>query len=160
PGFEHEHYRTLSRPRSGHVWIGEATRYLVVRQDAEGRETAVLERRASWFPDVSGRVPTRGAPPRPRISGLSEEDGLLWVYVLVAAPTWRAALPAVQPGSREVSASRIAFEKMYTTSIEVIDPREGRVVARGAYDHPIVAAPGERRAAAYTVRPDGVPVVQ
>jgi len=164
PGFEHELKLTLSGPRAAHVWVAEATRYVLAPWSAEGQRLPTLERDAPWFAGSAGDRPGRGGAPDPIVTGLREDpDGLLWVFILVAAPSWREAFPAPEPGGSrygEVPMSRIAFEKMYRSVIEVIDTRAARVVARRSYDHPIIAALGDGVAAAYAVRSDAVPVLQ
>ena len=89
----------------------------------------------------------------------TEEDdsGLLWVFVHVAAPTWAEAWPKLAPGTREVSSSAIAYDKLFRTTVEVIDPTIGRVVARREFDKYILAALASRRAVTYSVDADGLP---
>ena len=65
-------------------------------------------------------------------------------------------------GLREHSPSRLetprpAFERLYRTTVEVIDPRTARVVTQRVLDEWIVAALPGNRAAAYSVDERGMP---
>jgi hypothetical protein len=80
-----------------------------------------------------------------------DSSGLLWVFASVPSDTWPSAWPAALPGLVELSTSSIAFEKLYHTAIEVIDPSINRVIARSFLDSWIVEALPNRRAVTYSV---------
>ena len=54
----------------------------------------------------------------------------------------------------------MAFEKLYSTTIELIDPVEARVLARRTIDQWVIAALPGRRIATYVVDRDGIPRVE
>ena len=54
----------------------------------------------------------------------------------------------------------MAYERLYRTMVEVIDPTEGRVIARRTIDQWVIAALPGRRIAAYTADRDGIPQVE
>lgn len=143
-------------------WSADWSRYRLVRWSATGDKELVLERRAAWFPETK-RASSFGAPDRAPDPGISaihvDSAGLIWVFVKVPAPTWRRAWPTdANPG--EVSLRRIAVEKLYRTTIEVIDPAIGRVVARTSVDGWVLEALPGRRAARYTVAEDETPRIE
>jgi hypothetical protein len=141
-------------------WSADWGRYRLTHWAAPGKKTVTLERRPAWFPLEASRggMGSPTTPPDPVIAGIHQDSaGLLWVFTKTAAPTWRSAWPkGTAPGS-EIDVRRLAPEKMYRTTIEVIDPRTRRIVARRIIPELIVAALPDRRAAAYVVGPDEVP---
>ncbi|MGH7470688.1 MAG: hypothetical protein ACRENP_22295 [Longimicrobiales bacterium] len=140
------------------VWEVPNTRYRLTLWDTTGAIVRVLERRPSWFSEPTTQSGGPDRPPGPVVSGLAmDEQGLLWVVINVAAPTWRDAWPKISAGTREVPSDAIQREKMYRTIIEVIDPRSARVVARTSLDDYVVAAFPGRKAAIYYTDADGTP---
>jgi hypothetical protein len=81
--------------------------------------------------------------------------GLLWVFIARPAKSWPSAWPAVGSGLREVPLDAIAFEKLYRTTIEVIDPKTAVVVTRMNTDRLIVEALPNRLAVTYSVDASG-----
>jgi hypothetical protein len=51
---------------------------------------------------------------------------------------------------------KMSYEKLFRTTIEVLDPRRGRVVARRSIDEYIMTALPNNRAAIYSVDADGI----
>lgn len=143
-------------------WSADGIRYRLTRWSADGEKLHTLERAPDWFSEASQfGIGSPTTPPPPAISAIREDGaGLLWVFVRVAAPTWREGWPTLAPGQREVLARQVALEKMFRTTIEVIDPRSARVVARRTIDDWIVDALPAKRAAAYVVDSDGIPRVR
>ena len=140
-------------------WSADWGRYRLTHWGGAAKKTLTLERKAAWFPPeaIRGSLGSPATPPDPSIAGIHQDSaGLLWVYTKIAAPTWRTGWPKGATGS-EIEIRRLALEKMYRTTIEVIDPRTKRVLARRIIPEVIVAALPNRRAAAYVVGPDDVP---
>jgi hypothetical protein len=98
-------------------------------------------RRPDWFP--LGRQPINlKAPPAAHIQALAEDaTGRLWVFASVAAPTWSEGYPQIPTGARsfEVGPEAFANEKLFDTTVEIIDPRVARVVVRATLDRFVVA---------------------
>ncbi|HEX9562449.1 MAG TPA: hypothetical protein VF981_00690 [Gemmatimonadaceae bacterium] len=122
----------FSSPRRGRVWAMWSQRYDLGEFDESLTRTRLLERRPDWFP---GTAPVnydwKNEPPPPQTGGIEQdEDGLLWAYSRVGAPTWKEAWPVVPEGVHEAPARLIQRELLYHTVLEVIDPRRGRVVSR------------------------------
>lgn len=144
------------------IWAADVHEYRLVEWTASGERGATLKRDPGWF---SGRVPgglgTPTSPPPPAIQAVhADDDGRLWVFVAVAAPRWHEAWPGNVRARREVRAQDMAFEKLYSTTIELIDPVEARVLARRTIDQWVIAALPGRRIATYVVDRDGIPRVE
>lgn len=119
-----------------------------------------MERRPRWFAEESrywfGNPST---PPPPAISAIDEDEiDRVWVFVRIAAPTWRDVWP--NAARQEYSVNRMALEKLFHTTIEVIDPGAQRVIARATVPYWIVSALPGMRAAAYSVDREGVPHIE
>lgn len=159
PGQNPSGWQQLSTPRGGMIWTADGARYRLYHWKQDGTLLRVIERAPPWYHAPSelwlGNPTT---PPPPQTAAIEEDDsGLLWVFVHVAAPTWAEAWPKLAPGTREVSSSAIAYDKLFRTTVEVIDPTIGRVVARREFDKYILAALASRRAVTYSVDADGLP---
>jgi hypothetical protein len=144
----------VSRAAVG-VWSILPQTYGIDHYTRDGTLDARLERKPQWFASESMSIGTRDTPPGPRFGDLAEDaQGWLWTFVSVAAPTWWDAWPRDQGELRVVAFNR---EKMYRTTIEVIDPKAGRVIARRQLDDWIISTlPGDR-AVIYMVNDDGFP---
>lgn len=146
----------LSAP--GTFWAADQLRYRIVRWTSDGNKLQTLERRPKWFAgpsDFGLGSPT--TPPKPGISAVIEDSsGLLWVFVRMPAKTWREAWPSTGSRSGEYEYRSIALDKLFTTTIEVIDPKAGRVVTRRSLEQFVVSALPGSRAATYGVDAEGV----
>ena len=140
-------------------WVVAPRRYRLSEWTTDGRLLRVLERNPQWFDETPG--PSLGGPnrePRALITALArDEQGLLWVFISVAAPTWREAWPKLPENAREVSSDAIRHEKLYRTTVEVIDPQQRRLVARTTLNQFLSAAFPGRRAAIYQPDAEGNP---
>ena len=142
-------------------WSFVPRSYRLVQWDRSLQARQVIERRPGWFSGAEG--PPFGGPrtPPPAAVRAVQVDslGLLWVFVSVPSENWPSAWPPARPGLVEVPVSRVAYEKLYRTAIEVIDPRAGRVVARAFTDAWIYAVLPKNRAVTYATTASGRPIV-
>jgi hypothetical protein len=96
---------------------------------------------------------TPNSPPPPAITDVAEDStGLVWVFVRVAAPTWREAWPAV---GGEFDYRQMSLDKMFRTMVEVIDPGRQSVVTRTVLNQWVVSALPGSRVASYLTNEDG-----
>ncbi len=126
----------LSESNKGLFWSIASHSYDIYQWDHSGRLLRELSRRPRWFSGPSSmNYRALEEPPPPHIAALHvAADGLLWVFIRVAAPTWREAFPNVPEGTREISTRQIAFDKLFRTTVEIIDPKTNRVVSRSTFD--------------------------
>ena len=131
--------------------------------DTQLQLVRTLERTPDWWtedPDLAIGIPHK-TPPHPGVNAVGVDgDGLLWVFLRVAAPTWREAWSRVPIGATEIASRFIDYDKLYLTMVEVIDPATARVIARGTLNLFVIAALTGRRAVAYTYDADGFPEVR
>ena len=141
----------FSTPRDEKFWAIWNRLYALGEFGPDLTRKRLLERQAAWFPGASPlNYNWKAGPPPPHIAGLEEDDeGLLWVFLHVGAPTWKEAWPQMPEGVREIPSSRIQHELLYTTRLEVIDPRRARVVSRMDIPRLLVNPLPGRRAAFY-----------
>jgi hypothetical protein len=149
-------HQQLSRSSKAGFWSADVLKYRVSRWSAAGERMATLERRPRWFPTASRFwIGNPETPPPPAIGAVADEEGLLWVFIRVAAPTWREVWP--KAAENEYEYNKLELEKMFHTMVEVIDPDAKRVVARASLPYWLIEALPGHRAAAYTVDSHGVP---
>jgi len=101
-----------------------------IYRGTEGGDLALyITRRADWFPTGSAwneKILVTDPPP-PLVTHVREDaSGLVWTFVTVADQEWSAEIP--NPGSVEW------FRDSFDTIVEVIDPRQGRILATTRFD--------------------------
>lgn len=119
----------VSASTSGGLWAASIWEYEIFHIDLDGTVDLILERGASWFPP-EGRYED-GMPvtvrPTPLIRFIREmRPGFLMVVAVVPDKRWEPGIPP-----------RPSFEwgrRVFDTHVEVIDIREGRVVASAVAD--------------------------
>jgi hypothetical protein len=152
-GAEQIYERVALIGKGNSFWSFRRASYELSQWDSTDAPKKRLVRRPSWFPEsVQSSIGGPRQAPSPVISAVQvDSSGLLWVFASVPSDTWPSAWPAALPGLVELSTSSIAFEKLYHTAIEVIDPSINRVIARSFLDSWIVEALPNRRAVTYSV---------
>ncbi len=164
PGRSGVNVQQLAAARTGGLWSADVTQYRLTLWSLQGQQLKTLERRPPWFnSSPGGSLGTPSSPPPSGIVAIYEDpmSGHVWVFVRVAASTWRDAWPSqTSAGVREVSMRDIALEKLFATRIEVLNPATGRVVARGALDAFVLNTLSNQRVATYVVDSAGLPRVE
>lgn len=148
--------RRVSPAIRGSFWAWRQSPYRLERWSTGGGRIQAIERTAPWF---EPEVPTSLV--RPVVQDVQEDrSGRLWIFLNMPLPDWEEALP-VAPGSpTEFPVEAIAFERMYVSRVEVLDPTTGRLVARTDLDSWIVSSFPRNRAAIYGTTELGVPFVR
>ena len=82
----------------------------------------------------------------------------MWAFIHVTGPDWREAWPKVGPDQHEVPARFIAKKKLWTATVDVIDPRRNRVVVRSSLGGYVINPLPGRRAAFYEEDDNGARV--
>jgi hypothetical protein len=154
----------MGRGRDG-IWSAYAGRPAFTKWDRNGRAIAAFTRPLDWF---TGQSPAtigwgRSAPtPMTALIG-EDESGLVWLFIYRPAPNWKEAWVDVRPvrvgGGSEIRARDVQYDKLMDTYIEVIDPTQGRVIARHNFDGYIFEALPGRKVAQYVVDASGIPRV-
>jgi hypothetical protein len=143
------HVQAAGRTKS--YWVAPRSNYDVFEIRDNGEVVQALERRPDWFNKPSSyNYAWKSEPPPPHVGAVAEdESGLLWVFIRVAAPTWREAWPKVPANVREVPINQIDYRKLYWTRVEVIDPKTARLVAQTMLRFYLVSALDRRRVALF-----------
>ncbi len=117
--------RMVGPGAGGSVWAAAPGRYVLERWDpASGARLARVPVRSSWFVE-SASTPDERVPPTPFVEAVWEQDRMVWTLVRVADAAWK---PPRRPNT-ERSFDLDEYEQTYDWVIEVIDPKDGEVVA-------------------------------
>ncbi len=121
---------------SGGIWVSQLNRYQIEHWNLKGEKVQTLQRLVEWFEpwiEVSSAEPFE-AEPRPRIGGLKEdEDGRLWVLIIVAAEDWKPLTQDDLIGLGGMS----TFSAVFDWIIEVLNPQDASLIARAVFDGPV-----------------------
>jgi hypothetical protein len=152
--------RVLAPARNRTYWATEYQRYELTLWSLDGKILKTLRRQSDWFPAEPQRLSFREPPP-PHVRTMAVDgQDRLWVFVNVAAPTWREGYPKLGPGISEVGPEAFSYEKLYRTTVEVLDPTVARVVVRTTLNQYVVTPLPGGRAAVYNTTASGEPYVQ
>lgn len=127
--------RTIAAAEGGGVWAAHPTEYRLEHWDDQGQLVTQLVRNADWFPphDNYG-VLSPDRPPEPRIVAVRVIDGNVWVVIHVGSAEWRRWIRR-RRGRDGVYWEAEAYERVYDTVIEVIDPTRGSLIASTRFEH-------------------------
>jgi hypothetical protein len=147
----------FTTPKANGYWSAWVNGYDLTLWDSTNKVRQRLVRRPSWFSVPSPpNYDWRNRPPPPHIAAIEQDDeGLLWVYLRTASPQWRSAWPAVDRSILEVPARAIKMERLFRTTVEVIDPRRRRLVKSHVVDAYVINALPNGRAAFLDMLQDG-----
>lgn len=131
------------------VWSANVDRYRITRYGRDGVEKTRVERVAKWFaPRSTARAGAPfHAPAGPTISDIHQDgEGLLWVAIVRAPPSFTPL--GGQQGSLRTEMLLSPYTDMnqfLRTTIEVLDPVEGELIARRDFDEFVrfVSTPGD-----------------
>ena len=157
-------HQALGRSRDG-VWSAYWNRPQFTKWDRTGRAESTFTRPFEWFTgETEATLGWGRTAPTPSTGLINEDDsGLVWLFIHRPVPDWKDAWGDVRPirigGGSEIRARDVRFDKLFTTYIEVIDPVQGRVVARHNFDGYIFEALPDRKVAQYVIDADGFPRV-
>lgn len=148
----------LSVSQGAGYWSSDINQYRVHRWTNDGARLLTLERTPSWFqPNVAPAIPGRDAPPSPAIAAIAEDgQRTVWVFVRIPAPSWQRARESLRMGGNEVPVRDSPLHLLFETTIEALDPRSQRVIARVTVPRLVVGALPGARVAFYEVGSNGV----
>ena len=131
----------IATPRRSHFWTAWESAYDLSRWRLDGTQVRRLERRPPWFPGVGSALSYdwRNKPPQSYVAGIEEDtDGLVWVLLATAAPSWKEVIDGIPAGVAEYDPRRLDLERLMRLTIEAIDPSRARVLARRTVDGYVV----------------------
>ena len=150
----------IALSRSG-LWSVYWTRPEVTHWSRQGVAIRSFERQPNWYP--TDAMPSMGTPtkaPTPRVAEISEDaEGLVWLFYHRPAETWKDAWPAGS-GRGDIRTRDLAWNKLYYTYVEVIDPVQARLITSHTINGYVFDALPDRKIALYQVDLAGIPRVQ
>lgn len=153
PGEARASARRLAKAESGRIWAAHQGQYLIELWDLEGRKHVEVRGSLERF--------ERSDLPRPSITGVWEDAGLLWVMIHVADPRYAENVQKLEdPG--DGLGPRIGpadGHALYDTVLEVIDPASGQLVATRRFDDSLNTLGDDAPIIAYRLSADGSPLV-
>jgi len=124
-----------SRDRQS-VWSAYLNRYEVSLFDIHGGEVRRVVRSSDWFTPYEELIDGElwRVPQRPRVEGVVEaNDGLLWVAISHGSDEFKP-LDGTASGGEVPLDAFVDFNRFLNTTLEVLDIRTGRVLARDSFD--------------------------
>lgn len=124
--------QTLAHGKGLNFWAADLNRYRLVEWSAQGKVLRTMVRNPAWFRGAQrGGLGNPSSPPPPKLADISSDSsGLLWCVVNTPRATWKEAWPAKSGNDREVKTGDIRVDRLFLSTVEAIEPRTGRVVAR------------------------------
>ena len=136
--------RLIAAAAASEVVSARINQYELRILDSAGRTKRVLIRKPTWFAPWTAQPPLLTAPPNPVVAGILVDDlARIWVSVLVPSPSFqptRQGAPTASPSLGDTSHGRVRTDertfpylrylRSFETIVEVIDPRQGVIVAR------------------------------
>ena len=155
--------QVIGRARDG-LWSAYWNKPQVTLWGRDGVARSAFTRQLDWYTgEKRAGLGSPTTPPNPLTSGiLEDEEGLLWLFIQTPAPTWQEGWPARGTrigGGVEYAMRAMAFDKLFRTYVEVIDPAQKRVLTSKTFDGYIFEALPNRRVALYKVDENGFPRV-
>ncbi len=130
------------------VWIAPAYRFVITRYGPGGEARTRVERNSTWF--RRSQLFTPGAPllppARPAVTDIHQDaDGPLWLAVSRPVRSFSSLAPRGGASAEVLIGPTVNLNDFLRTSVEVIDPAAGEVIARRDFDELIrfVRTPGD-----------------
>jgi hypothetical protein len=129
----------LTRDGSGGFWAARAAyRYELLHVDSSGTLRDSLTPFSSWYEswtyDPASRRNSTQSPPHTRIGGIwRDAAGRLWVIGASADRNWKPVQRAGRVAEAAIP-SLSTWSTLFDSHVDVIDPKDGSVVASRAYD--------------------------
>lgn len=153
-------HRTLGARGQNGVWAAHVMDYVLEGWSLDGRRTAFMTRRPSWFLFWSGIAwLANTAPPASSVSAIwQDEEDLLWVILNVADRQWQRVPSGAQvSGTERRGYAQEHADRLFDSIIEVVDPRRAQVIAQGRSDRKLTSI-GNGHFYSYEVDASGAPV--
>ena len=152
-------YQRVTAAKDSSYWCADILRYRISHFAKDGTLLGTIERAPEWFPLPSGD--NDGTPvtaPPPKIFAIWQApDGLLWVFGRVAGKNWQEGWPKLAPGATTIDLATLRSDKLYATTIEVLDPITRNVVSSAALDEYVSNVLPNGNVAVFAVDSAGVP---
>jgi len=161
-------FQYLTHPREGRFWAGSMVRYEIQGWSSSGTLIKSVERTPEWFGSQVNpySIGNRNTPPPPKMRGISDADGDLWIVFHVPQINWREAwvgVPTLPPSSapREVPSGRYSPSptKLLRTRIDVLDIENGTLLSSAFIDRLVMNAFADGYFAAWHEDANGVPAI-
>lgn len=130
------------------VWSAPAYRFIITRYGPGGEAKTRIERNSTWF--RQSQVFTPGAPfrppARPAVTDIHQDaEGLLWVAVARPVRSFSSLAPGGRANVEVPLGESLDLNDFLHTTVEVIDPVAGQVIARRDFDERVgfVRTPGD-----------------
>ncbi|MDE2676291.1 MAG: hypothetical protein OXI76_00135 [Gemmatimonadota bacterium] len=128
------------------LWSAPVRRYILTRYGPDGEATTRIERNSTWFRESVAFGARSRSIGRTAVSGIHQDaDGLLWVAVSRPEES-SSPLTLGLSGRGEVPVDpSLDLNRILNTTVEVIDPVAGQVIARRDFDERLgfVRTPGD-----------------
>jgi hypothetical protein len=159
-----EVHQVIAPARDGGLWSAWSRRPQFTLWNSSGAQTASFTRRLPWYTgEEESTLGWSTKPPTPRTAAIAQDqEGLVWFFIHVPAPTWKdawATRPIRVGGGSEYVIKDIGFDRLFRTYVEVIDPAQIRVITSHTIDGYVHSTLPGGRVALYTIDGNGIPRV-
>lgn len=158
-------YRRSIAISESSLWSARHTEYVLESWDTVGNNLQRIDRVVEWFPPGSRFGAPRddpGARPAPGIMAIEiDSAGFIRTLSWVADERWRSALRAMPGlyGRDELRVPVADRAKYWDTIIEILDPRNGKIIAAGRFDQAFRGFAGPEHIYHYRETGDSEPVL-
>ena len=128
------HLRVLGPVRNGRLWLAHRGQYTLERWTVDGEQIATVDVESDYFDGTFTNWDS--GVPRTNLRRIYEDDaGLIWVWIAVPAEDWASKTQRTWWEAQQ-RYLYTATHDVWTTQLEVIDPRSGQVLARQSFAEP------------------------
>ncbi len=130
--------RAIAQSQAGGIWTARSLfQTLIEHWDSNGVKTREIFPGSDWF-EPFDRIFGPAADRRPfsEVTGLWEDSlGLLWILGWAADPEWKKSLGPMRRVEGQLMNRIDDYSQVYDSIIEVLDHRDGTVLATRRLDH-------------------------